>query len=239
MPVVDKPLDAENLLKSLGAHARAQQSAGTAIGTTSVVDPQAGLPENFRAALATVKVKSRAPAYAAAMKGLGFADNVKAPARKANWLRWLIPSLALPAFAAAAFLLWPSTARMNLPSYQMQAHGVAELRGEMDPQALIVKPGSTLQVVLRPAVAVTVPVQAKLFWLHHNELVPWPVAPEVAETGAMRVRGTFVPSWQTGTGDELVAFVGAAGAFMNLTTADLASPPQGVQVLRQRVTWQK
>jgi hypothetical protein len=121
----------------------------------------------------------------------------------------------------------------------MQAHGVAQMRGDADAQTFIVKPGALFQVVLRPAVAVPTPVQVQLYWLHHNELVAWPVAPEVAPTGAIRVRGTFVPTWQTGSGDELVAFVGPARSLARLTSVDVASPPKGVQVLRQPVAWQK
>lgn len=231
-----KPDGAEHLLKSLGAHARAQQAAGTAISSSATdADAQAGLPENYRAALASVASTTRA--YDAAMKGLGITAPAKAASRKAAWWQWLVPSLALPAFAAAAFLLWPSS-QVALPGYVMHAHGIAEMRGEAAPSALIVKPGANIEVVLRPAVAVGTPVQAKLYWLHAQELIAWPVQTEVAPTGAVRARGTVVPTWPTGSGDELVAFVGPAGAVMDFKAADVASPPKGVQVLRQAVTWQ-
>lgn len=232
---------AEHLLKTLGAHARAQQAAGTAISSTaSEAQAQAGLPENYRAALTNVAGKDRA--YEAAMKSLGMNAPAKVAPRKAAWWpavwKWLVPSLALPAFAAAAFLLWSAPQGVTLPSYVMQAHGVSQMRGEPAASALLVKPGATIEVVLRPAVTVGVRVQAKLYWLHNGELMPWTVRPEVAASGAVRARGTFVPTWPTGSGDELVAFVGPERAMAQFKAADVASPPNGVQVLRQAVTWQ-
>lgn len=225
------------LLAALGSHMRSQKAAGTTVASTSDADPESGLPESLRAALRQASRGPRQGIYEATLRGMGTAQPVVAKLKK-SWFKRLLPSLAFPVIATAGVLLWVGSQAAPLPAYSMQAHGTATMRGPGDAEPFVVRPNTTVEVVLRPATAVAKKVSVTMFWRSEDTLVPWTASVEVSSSGAVRVRGNVTVPWFTRvTQGELIAFVAADG-IGTPTIRQIDNPPTGVQVLRQPVTWQ-
>lgn len=228
----------DKLLSALGSYMRSQKAAGTNVASTSDANPEHGLPENVRAVLMQASLGPRQGIYDAALRGMETAKPaVEKP--KNSWLKWLLPSLAFPVMATAGLLLWVGSQAAPLPAYSMQAHGTATMRGPGDAEPFVVRPNTTVEVVLRPATAVAQNVSVKLFWRNELALVPWTPSLEIASSGAVRARGIATVPWSaTLTRGELIVFVAQDGAMQTPNIRQVDSPPRGVQVLRQPVTWQ-
>ena len=227
----------DKLLSALGSYMRSQKAAGTNVASTSDTDPENGLPENVRVTLKQASRGARQGMYDAALRGMETAQPVVEKPKK-SWLQWLLPSLAFPVMATAGLLLWAGEQAAPLPAYSMQAHGTATMRGPGDAEPFVVRPNTTVEVVLRPATAVAQKVSVKLFWRNGLALVPWTASTEISSSGAVRARGTVtVPWFTTLTQGELIAFVAAEG-IETPSIRQIDNPPRGVQVLRHPVTWQ-
>lgn len=226
-------------LAALASLARSEQAAGTRVTSTSESDVTSGLPETVKATLHVTARRSREAAYAAAFRGLDIKPAVTLRKKaKTSWWKWALPSLALPAFATATMLFWAGGQAVSLPVYSMEARGTASVRGDTTNDPFVVRPNTTVQVVLRPASNVTPQIEVQLFWHKDNVLLSWNAKIEVSTTGSVLARGNGdVPWLNEETHGELVAFVGSKGAMKSADIKDISAPPAGVQVLRQAVTW--
>lgn len=239
MTTQDKGDRTDALLQALGAHARSQQAAGTSVSSMDDGDPARGLPDTTRAVLRKVAgAPSAQRAYASALRGLDIPRISPAQAKPTSWFKWLVPSLMFPALAAAGLVLWSGGDIAQLPVYSMEAHGTATMRGNVNAEPFVIRPGTTVQVVLRPASDVGPKIEAKLFWRNGAALVAWPADIEVSPSGAVRASGVVQVPWSNAEAHgELVAFVAPAGTLKTPTVAAISNPPPGVQVIRQAATW--
>jgi len=233
----------DDVLNALGALARSEQAAGTRMASTTEDDLTSGLPEAVKAALQVTARRSRESAYAAAFRGLDLKPEI-APQKqtKSSWWKWALPSLALPAFATAAVLLWSGGQSVSLPVYSMEARGTASLRGDTTNEPFVIRPNTTVQVVLRPASNVTPQIEVQLFWHKDSTLLRWIANLEISASGSVLARGSGDVPWANEESPkeilgELVAFVGSKGVMKSAGIKDISAPPAGVQVLRQTVTW--
>lgn len=239
MTTQDKGDRTDALLQALGAHARSQQAAGTSLSSMDNGDPTRGLPETTRAVLLNVAgAPSAQRAYTSALRGLDIPRVAPAQTKPTSWFKWLVPSLMFPALAAAGLVLWSGGDIAQLPMYSMEAHGTATMRGNANAEPLVIRPGTTVQVVLRPASDVGPKIEAQLFWRNGADLVPWLADIEISPSGAVRASGGVQVPWSNvETHGELVAFVAPAGALKAANVVAISNPPPGVQVIRQAATW--
>lgn len=230
----------DDVLKALGGLARSEHAAGTRLPSTSNGDLSDGLPENVKSALIVTARRSRENVYAAALRGLDLKPQATLQKQATfKWWKWALPSLAIPAFAMAAMLLWAGGRDAHLPLYSMEARGTAALRGDTTNQHFVIRPNTTVQVVLRPASNATPHVEVQLYWHKDSTLLRWNANLEISDSGSVLARGSGdVPWLNEETHGELVAFVGPRGAVKSAGISDITAPPTNVQVLRQAVVWQ-
>lgn len=112
----------------------------------------------------------------------------------ARWFRRFGPAAALAAAAAAAalFLLRPGPA--PIPEYTVSASGVKDLRGDTAPTAALrVRPGSFIDVVVRPASSVSGPIAAHSYVVRDGAYSVFAGPTQIAPSGAIHITGPSAP----------------------------------------------
>jgi hypothetical protein len=135
----------------------------------------------------------------------------KAPRRRIG--RYVAGAAALAAAAAIALAI--RSREEALPEYQatVVAGGASPERALGDvPKELAVRPGSQVDLLVRPATRVPRKIEARAFIAHDGALAPWDAAIEIADTGALRLRGRIAAIDGAGAW-ALVIVVAEAGAF--------------------------
>lgn len=160
-------------------------------------------------------------------------------------LRWLFAvGVPVAAAAAAVVLLAPGGDRAPaLPRYAMEIRGgVAELRSGAGTPAeapLVLAPGSSVELVLRPATAATGDVEARVFWVQGGQARRWNAQVQRSDEGAFLVRGPAERPFGPGPGadeGELVAVVARPGSLPD-EAGVTGTPRPGWQVFRRAVSW--
>ncbi|MBI2393655.1 MAG: hypothetical protein HYV09_29020 [Deltaproteobacteria bacterium] len=154
------------------------------------------------------------------------------------------------AFAAAAaialFFLFPRH-RDELPVYAFELSGnVAEVRGD-EPKAVegraTLHRDATLEMVLRPRVAVTTKIATTAALLRDGAARAWSPPIEISPDGAVRIVGPVASLFpDTERRWEIVVAIGPEGALPRDPAALLAAaaaPPPGVRVVRAVVDFAK
>ncbi|MDI3289266.1 hypothetical protein [Polyangium sp. 15x6] len=140
--------------------------------------------------------------------------------KKRTW----VPAVAALAAAAAVALLVGLPARGPSNGDPLPAYEVSLLGGEHSTRAepaptdprppLRLGPGSSLEIVLRPATPDRKPIAAGGFLIQDGRARVWPIQPEISPDGAIRVAGereTLFPNLSAGS-YEIVIAVGRVGA---------------------------
>jgi len=193
------PSDAE--LEALEALAAGEldddaQAALTGAAALDAVRLHAPLDAAFRDGVARSALAAlRGEAPAEPMRPVVVPLVRKAPAARR---RWPLAAMGLAAAAAVLLLvnLGPSgpVGPASTP-YRLELHGgELSLRGEPTaPQAEVRRlgPGARLELVVRPEVATDRAPRLSAWLLRNGALRPWPVSPEVAPSGAVRIAGSF------------------------------------------------
>lgn len=112
----------------------------------------------------------------------------------ASWFRRIGPPAALTAAAAAAalFLLRPGPS--PIPEYTVTASGAKDLRGDTAPTAaLVVRPGSFVDIVARPASAVSGPMAVHSYVVRDGAYSVFAGPTQVAASGAIHITGPSAP----------------------------------------------
>jgi hypothetical protein len=135
-----------------------------------------------------------------------------------------VPAIAALAAAAAVALLVGLPARAPSNGDPLPAYEVSLLGGERSTRAepaptdprppLRLGPGSSLEIVLRPATPDRKPIAAGGFLIQDGRARVWPIQPEISPDGAIRVAGereTLFPNLAAGS-YEIVIAVGRVGA---------------------------
>ena len=147
-------------------------------------------------------------------------------------------------FAAAAGLLFFALQPTPSPfvDYTLSAGaGEQHLRGDAPSNVAVpvYGPGSTLQLVLRPATRVDDEVEVRAFILQGDELAPWSPPLQTAPGGAVRLQGAADALLPGRTGELTLVFaVGPAGTVSDKAhdvRSALDTPPEGWRVLRYRL----
>ncbi len=153
--------------------------------------------------------------------------------------RWLA-GLAVPIAVAAAVVVWVRAPGVDLPSYVATVTGgVSERRGSPSEGApLIVEQGTAVQIILRPAVATSAPVDARAFWVRQERVQVWGGAEvERSASGAFLFRGLAERPFGPGPG-ALVMVVAPAGELRGvIEAARLQHPPSRWRVVRRPLVW--
>lgn len=118
---------------------------------------------------------------------LGPPEPESAARRRLTWLRVATPLTLAAGIAAAVLALQPAP---PLPSYEMTVHGgLKRLRSDEEASEVVrYRPGSRLQLVLRPEVPVGGDVVVEALLSDGQGLRPWPVTVERSAQGALRVQ---------------------------------------------------
>lgn len=118
-------------------------------------------------------------------------DAVVVPIAGRRPARWrLAMAAASVAAASLLWLLWPASTLPPLPSYTLdleggrraQRAGAAAASGELLAEGRI-------EIVLRPATAVSGPLAVRAFIARGGAVAPWPLPAEIASSGAVRIAG--------------------------------------------------
>jgi hypothetical protein len=189
----DAAADAEKYAARAGAVYAAEASAGAAPSTAGSV-ANASPP---RAAEVTAAPEPKSAAVVALADARG---------RRPPVALRRIALFFTPVAAAAAVVLWLRTSGPgDLPAYELAAEGgEEELRGSSEPSrtgpatVLRVKPGTRVEFVVRPAVAVDGDVDVRAFLVRQGESRAWTPPYERSSDGAFRIvgpaRALFGPS---------------------------------------------
>ncbi len=217
----------DSLLKALGKVAREQRAADDTGPVEPIAPPSAALIE---------QLAGRALDDLAAFERPAPARTAPARTRKPWW--WTI-GLVAPLAVAAAALLWMRPGQgPALPGYTLTvAGGTAEFRAAGAPEASpVLTPGTRFEATLRPEVAATTPVGARLYWVKDGRGVPWDAQVEGSETGALRARGMVAAPFGPGAG-ELWAVVGRPDDLPTSFDQVKAAADGRWQILRRPVLW--
>ncbi|HTE56212.1 MAG TPA: hypothetical protein VK698_35410 [Kofleriaceae bacterium] len=146
---------------------------------------------------------------------------VTAAPRPPRWRRRTAWAAAGTALAAAAGLLLVGRGRgdaIDLRGYRLEVSGASEFRGEpgapfhpgepRDDQPVALIPGGRIQIVLRPSVRTSAPVDAWFFVERANQIEPISLTVEVDRSGAIRATGV-AGAW--GDDARLVVALGPPG----------------------------
>jgi hypothetical protein len=217
-----RPPDDDPLLEAVGALAREEAARGPDAQATVALERLAAgdlspeeharlvgdLPRETVALYEPLDTAFQARATEAALAGLGLstARPTTAPPRSGATVvplpappaaRRRLMMVAVPLLAAAGVALWvmrPAPPPV-LADYTLEiVGGEAVTRAEPTRTAVpTVGPGSRLVLQMRPSREAAAPVVAQAWLVRNGELRPWPVAPELSPTGAVRITGT----WET------------------------------------------
>ncbi|MDI1476478.1 hypothetical protein [Polyangium sp. y55x31] len=164
--------------------------------------------------------------------------------------RTWVPAIAALAAAAAVALLvgLPGRGPSNgdpLPAYELSLlggeHSTRAEPAPTDPRPpLRLGPGSSLEIVLRPASPDRKPIAAGGFLIQDGRARVWPIHPDISPDGAVRVAGereTLFPDLPAGS-YEIVIAVGRPGALPDagaVVRSAAAEPDARVRLFRQSI----
>jgi hypothetical protein len=238
--------DPYDLVRPLGEAFRAEMARRLEVELAAPAGPPPGDEAGSGAATGGQGGSGAMPAGTGqgAAAGGGSAAARRRPTRQRP--RRLLPWLAAAAAAAglAGWWLLPSAVeRHPLPAYTLGwSGGLAALRSAAGEAADLPRWGgdAELYVTLRPATAVRGPVHAHLYLLRPEEVRSWPgPAPEVARSGAVRVRGRLAAPPPAAGEWTILVLLGRSDAPPRheevLAIAQGEAPAAGWTLLRQRV----
>jgi hypothetical protein len=139
--------------------------------------------------------------------------------------------------AAAAAAVWVVGVRQpaQLPDYT-----IAVLAGGAEPERALgasgpattirVRPGGTLEVVARPATRVAVPIDARAYVIHDDEVSPWDAEIEITPEGAARIHGAIDAQAPLSSGAWSLAVVVAPRGSLPSDPAQLADHARAADV---------
>lgn len=155
----------------------------------------------------------------------------------------IVPVLGALAVAAAAALYVGRAGSPTLPGYELVVSGDRELRGgDAAPEAVTkLAPDSRFELLLRPASAITAPIELRAFLVRDGAARAWSVAPEVSAEGAVRIQGRVDALFPAGAGEWGVLLVVGPRGEVDVDAPRAArlyageAPPEPLRLARTRV----